>query len=239
MSADQAPPRPGIASTVRNAVRAVVTLPIFVAGHAWRSRIVKRDHSHTDRFSENPPAHRSHPSLQSRDDGTGPVVMRTYCVEISGPALTAAALIEDFRIDPNHFNSTLVAGFVRDDRPVRNLTVGDDFVVELPGPWNGPCTVDHIDDNTVLLATLQGHMEAGHIRFRTIDSDDGYAFEIRSWARSGDPAFAALHLVVPVGRELQTAMWCAMCEQAVTLAGGTRRGPIRVTTEILDDSERT
>lgn len=228
----------GTWSTARNAVRTVVTLPIFVVDHAWRSRIVERSHTHVDALSEPPPPHRPHPHLQSRDDGTGPIVMRTYRVDIADPVLDAAALIDDFRTDPNHFNSSLVAGFVRDDRPVRHLDVDDELVVEIPGPWNGPCTVDQIDANTVLLATLEGHMEAGHIRFRTTETGTELSFEIRSWARAGDEAFAALHLVVPVGRELQTAMWCAMCERAVAISGGTRRGPIRVSTEVLNDSEQ-
>lgn len=230
-------PSPGQWSPIRTTIRAVATVPVFMVRHAIRSRHVDRHESHVDRLSEAPPAPKNHPNLQHRDSGVGPIIMRTYEVDIVDPVLQAADLMSDFRTDPNQFNSSLVAGFVHDDSPARNLSVDSELVVELPGPWNGPCAIDHIDTTTVLMATLDGHMEAGHIRFRTVDTNDGYTFQIRSWARAGDAGFAAIHLGIPIGKELQTAMWCAMCERAVKVSGGTRRGSIRVSTEQLKPSD--
>ncbi len=234
---DDGRPDSGAFTPIRNTVRAIATLPPFVAGHAWRSRLIRRSHSHAATLGEQPPPHRHHPELQSRDDGVGPIVMRTYEVDIVDPVLEGRTLMADFRTDPDHFVPNLLAGFVRGDRPVRNLDVDDDLVVELPGPWNGPCTVDQVDDTSVTLATLNGHMEAGHVRFATLDSDGGYTFQIRSWARAGDVGFALLHLGLPIGRELQTAMWCALCERAVAVSGGRRNGAFRVSTEILNESD--
>lgn len=232
----------GPLSVVRNGVRSVATLPPFMARHAWRSRIVERTHVMADVFSVAPPDERPHPRLQPRGSGVGPVVMRTYAVEITDAVHGADTLMEQFRIDPNHFASNLVAGFVQRDRAARNLAVGDELVVEIPGPWNGPCTIDAVDERRVLMATLSGHMEAGHIVFETVPSDTGtsphYTFRVRSWARAGDAGFAALQLVAPIGKELQTAMWCAMCERAVAVSGGRRRGPITVHTEQLRGSDR-
>lgn len=231
---------PGTLSPLRNTVRALYTIPPFVAAHACRNRYVERRNVRVDDLTEAAPPHRPHPNLQVRDDGVGPIMMRTYHVDIMKPTVGAGDLMSEFAIDPNHFTSTLVAGFVVDDRPARNLTDGDELVVEIPGPWNGPCVIEAVDRTSVLMATLGGHMEAGHIRFSTTQStagsDGDYAFQIRSWARAGDPGFAALHLGVPIGKELQTAMWCAMCDRAVTISGGRRSSPIVVTTEELDDS---
>ena len=233
----------GFLSPLRNTIRAMYTVPPFIAEHAWRSRYVERRHVPVTELSEVPPEHRSHPHLQPRVGGVGPVVMRTYCVDIADPVVDAVELMDEFRTDPNHFTSSLVAGFVRDDEPARDLVEGDDVVVELPGPWNGPCTIDTIGDTSVLMATLDGHMEAGHIRFETIHppshSADGFSFRVRSWARAGDAGFAALHVGVPIGKELQTAMWCAMCDRAVTISGGQRSSPISVSTEELDGSDRS
>lgn len=241
-------PDPGLWSTARNTARAFWTIPPFIALHGWRSRHVERRNADVDEFSETLPAHVPHPRLQRRDDGVGPIVMRTYLVDIAEPALTPTELMSAFRVDPNHFNSNLVAGFVKNDAPARNLSAGDEFVVELPGPWNGPVVVQHCDDESTLLATLDGHMEAGHIRFDSTTNQstgadtgtqtcEGYAFRIRSWAGAGDAGFAAVHLGVPIGKEMQTAMWTAMCDRAVAIAGGHRNGPISVVTEQLVATE--
>jgi hypothetical protein len=226
-------PEPGNWSRLRNAVRATSTMPLFVAQHLVRTTRIERCYVEVDEVSEAPPPSRPHDGAQSRDEGVGPLVIRTYQVDIDRPTRTARELIEEFRIDPNQFISGLAAGFVNRDRPARNLEAGDQFVVELPGPWNGPVHVDHSDDEFVILATLQGHMEAGHIRFDVAPFAGGYSFRIRSWARAGDRAFAALHLAIPIARELQTAVWTAMCDRAVTISGGTRAGKIRVATEEL------
>ncbi|WP_420452327.1 DUF1990 family protein [Ilumatobacter sp.] len=229
----------GIYSAARNGVRAAWTLPVFIARHAWRTRDVERDETETAALSVDPPEHQHHERLQPRSRGVGPIVMRTYSVEIADPVVEPDRLMHEFRIDPNHFVSNLAAAFVRDDRPVRNMRAGDEVVVELPGPWNGPCTVEVVEDTRVLMSTLAGHMEAGHIAFEVTDADEvgTYTFRVRSWARAGDAGFASLHLVVPIGKELQTAMWCAMCERAVRISGGRRVGPIRASTETLAGSD--
>lgn len=128
---------------------------------------------------------------------------------------------------------------VRNDESATDLEVGDVFVVELPGPWNGPVRVTRSGLDALLLQTLDGHMEAGQIRFDTtghIDRPDGthdFTFRIRSWARGGDQVFTMLHLGLRVAKELQTAMWVAMCEGALDLSGGERIGQISVLTEVL------
>jgi len=233
---------PGIASPLRNAVRAVLGLPCFMVAHARRELHIDHTDTAVDRLSEQPPEPTTalglHDRIQDRTDGVGPVVMRTYSVNITNPALTERQLIASLCAKPNRFNSDLVAGFVVDDQPATDLVDGDRFVVEIPGPWNGPVHVAMAADDQLLLATMNGHMEAGHIRFDTAALetpavDGGYQFRIRSWATAGDVAFLAAHLVVPVGKALQTAMWTAMCDNAVSLAGGERLGPIRVETEKL------
>ena len=231
---------PGRLSLLRNAVRAVVGLPCFVVAHARRETHIEHTDTTVDQLSEQPPEPTTVPGLhdpiQHRTVGVGPVVMRTYSVDITNPALTRHELIAALCANPNRFNSDLVAGFVQDDQPATDLTEGDQLVVEIPGPWNGPVHVAEANVDRLLLATMNGHMEAGHIRFDTAPLDEsaaggGYQFRIRSWATAGDAAFLAAHLVVPVGKAFQTAMWTAMCDNAESIAGGTRSGSIRVSTE--------
>ena len=238
-------PSPGPLSIVRNTVRAAVTTPIFLVTHLIRNRHVERSVEHVTSLSEPPPPRTAAvdaDALQPASDGTGPLVMRSYSVRIIDPALDASELIRHLVGDPNTVNAGSIAGFVLDDHPVTDLAEGDRIVVELPGPWNGPVVVEHADEERLILATLDGHMEAGRIRFDTTadddgtDARDGYVFRITSWARAGDRGFEFLHLVVPIGREMQTAMWVAMCRKAAAEAGG-QVGRIRVRTEILEGSD--
>lgn len=233
---------PGHSRTLRNVLRAAYGTPLFLVQHGWRQRYVERNESDTVEFSEAmPPAEpaTSGSVAQSRDNGCGPIVMRTFEVGIGQPKLTATELMDKFRRRSNDFVPQHIAGFLRDDSKVRSMALGDEFVVELPGPWNGPVRVDAVDDTAVLLVTLSGHMEAGHIRFAVVDDGGGsYLFQIRSWARAGDELFRQLHLVVGLAHEAQTAMWVHTCDRAVAVSGGTRQGEIRVATERLLDSQR-
>ena len=168
--------------------------------------------------------------------------MRTYEVVIVDAARSPEELMSCLIDRPGDLNDDRIAGFVADDQPAIGLKPGDQLVVELPGPWNGPVRVTAADSTQLLLQTLDGHMEAGQIRFdltnQSTDADGRhcYTFRIRSWARGGDTAFTLLHLGLRIAKELQTAMWVAMCEGAVRLSEGERDGPISVTTEVLEDS---
>ena len=68
------------------------------------------------------------------------------------------------------------------------LRVGDEFVVRMPGPWDGPVVVADRTPTSFRFATLRGHLEAGQIEFRTsADGDGAVRFEIESWARRRRP----------------------------------------------------
>ena len=223
--------------TLRNALRGVYGTPPFLIQHAWRQRYLDRHATNEVAFSEQMPPDgptTTGSTTQNRADGCGPIVMRTFEVRIEKPELTPERLMAAFRRRSNDFVPQHIAGFVRDGRRVTSMDVGDEFTVEIPGPWNGPVRVDAIDHTSVLLVTLDGHMEAGHIRFAVVKSDDnGYRFQIRSWARAGDELFQQLHLVVGIAHEAQTAMWAHTCDRAVAISRGNRRSPIAVRSERL------
>ena len=98
------------------------------------------------------------------------------------------------------------------------LVVGDELAVRLPGPWDGPVRVVEVTETSFRLATLRGHMEAGEIGFRADTNDRGWtAFEIESWARSGDGMFYWLYERFPLARELQLHMWAPVSYTHLTL----------------------
>lgn len=179
------------------------------------------------------PAGFEHPGLQGWEDGVGPLLHRIYRTRIAaaalGPEELVALLLEDMdRIAPTEF-----ASFKKLDGegPMR---VGDEYVVRMPGPWDGPVTVVAVTDASVRLATLEGHLEAGQIEFRAGSDHRGITFEIESWARSGDRLSDLLYTHVQISREVQLHMWSSALRNVVELAGGKMRGGIVITTRRVD-----
>jgi uncharacterized protein (UPF0548 family) len=113
------------------------------------------------------------------------------------------------------------------------LQVGDEYVVRMPGPWDGPVRVVATTPTSFRLATLPGHLEAGQIEFR-VDSDHrSIGFEIESWARSGDRFSDLLYTHLRISKEVQLHMWSSVLRRAVAMAGGRAEGGIVITTRTV------
>ena len=113
------------------------------------------------------------------------------------------------------------------------MRLGDEFVVHMPGPWNGPVRVVAVWARSVRLATLKGHFEAGQIELRT-GGDGAIEFTVESWARSGDRLSKLLHQNLHMAKEVQLHMWTTFLERVVRLAGGRMKGGIDIDTRRLD-----
>jgi hypothetical protein len=109
------------------------------------------------------------------------------------------------------------------------LQVNDDFVVRMPGPWDGPVRVASTSRRSFRLVTLAGHLEAGQIEFRA-SNGERIEFEIESWARSGDRLSDLLYDRLRISKEVQLHMWTSFLEGVVKLSEGTRAGGLRIHT---------
>jgi len=110
------------------------------------------------------------------------------------------------------------------------LDVGDEFVVRMPGPWDGPIRIVEVTPHSFRAITLGGHLEAGQIEWRANDRPDGLVFEIESWARGGDRLAAFLHDRVPMAKEVQLHMWTRVCERVAKRVGGRLDDGIEIET---------
>ncbi len=175
-------------------------------------------------------------TLQRAREGLGPLFHRTYWIAVTDEVLTGEELISYILEEPNRVTPTEMARFeTLDGQPARNLEVGDELIVRLPGPWNGPVRVVARTPTSFRFATLQGHMEAGEIEFRTNTDPRGFLeFRIESWARSGDPLFHLLYERLPIGRELQQHMWSQFCRRVAAVSGGVRMSNPACTTHRYD-----
>jgi hypothetical protein len=161
--------------------------------------------------------------------GVGPLLHRSYTVRITGSAMRPAPLIDLVAANLNR-SSPEMAVFRKTRGTSDKLRRGDEFVVRMPGPWDGPVRVIRRDDTSFRLGTLTGHLEAGEIEFRATGSGDALHFEIESWARAGDRLADVLYNKLRLAKEIQLNMWSHFCVRVAALAGGRPQGGVTIRT---------
>jgi uncharacterized protein (UPF0548 family) len=174
-----------------------------------------------------------HPELKSWENGAGPLLHRIYRTRFTASPTSARELIAELREDMDKVAPTEFATFQKaeGEGPMRE---GDEYVVRMPGPWDGPVVVVALGETSIRLATLEGHLEAGQIEYRAREDHRGVVFEIESWARSGDRLSDLLYTHVQISREVQLHMWTSVLRNVVELAGGKMDGGIVITTRRVD-----
>ena len=172
--------------------------------------------------------------VQWVSDGAGPHFHRSYSVAIEGSRLSAEELMAQVMADPDRAAPTEFATFQKLHGEPGALRVNDEFVVRMPGPWDGPVRVASTSPRSFRFVTLAGHLEAGQIEFRA-SNGERLAFEIESWARSGDRLSELLYDRLRISKEVQFHMWTSFLERVVKLSGGRRAGGLRIHTRKVDD----
>jgi hypothetical protein len=148
--------------------------------------------------------------------------------------LSAEEVMAKVQSDPNRTSPTRFARFQLTQGAQGRLSVGDEFVVRMPGPWDGPVRVINVRRRSFRLATLAGHLEAGQIEFRIRPERDLLVFEIESWARSSTPLVTLLYHRLRMAKEVQAHMWISFLERVVDLSGGRMTGGVEVETERIE-----
>ena len=114
------------------------------------------------------------------------------------------------------------------------MRVGDEFVVRMPAPWDGPIRVAEVTPGSFRFLTLDGHLEAGQIEWRARDEDDALVFEIESWARAGDRLSYVMHNHVPMAKEVQLHMWTRVLERVAGRVNGRLEEGIDIETRRVE-----
>ncbi len=176
--------------------------------------------------------------LQGIEDGVGPLMHRRYRARVRDAELSAAELIGAFGAKPNRASPKALASFEKLCGPDDELRVGDEFTIRMPGPWDGPVRAVEVAPTHFSFVTLDGHLEAGRIRFETEDLGTGrLEIRIEAWARGGDRFSNLLFDRLRVNKEVQLHMWTSVLERLIDLSGGRRDGRIEVTTHRVDETE--
>jgi hypothetical protein len=173
--------------------------------------------------------------VQRIEDGAGPLFHRLYRAQIRDARLSPEELISCLGVDPNRATPTALARFLKVHGADGGMVVGDELVVRMPGPWDGPVRVTRSAPASFRFATLSGHLEAGQIEFRAMRAEGMLRFEIESWARSGDRLSNLLYHHLRMAKEVQLHMWTSFLERVARLAGGRLTGGIEIISRKVED----
>ena len=212
------------------------TWPVGVAftswDYVWRTTPIRRlneDGAAPGDLPPSLPAGLSPDGIQSVEQGVGPLFHRSYRVAIRDAGCDAGELMRRVSEDPNHVAPVLFASFQKTEGEEWEMRVEDEFVVRMPGPWDGPIRVVDVTPTSFRFVTLDGHLEAGQIEWSAADGEH-LTFQIESWARSGDRLSAIMHDRLRMAKEVQLHMWIAVIEKVIGLSGGRRTGLVEMHT---------
>jgi hypothetical protein len=231
----------GVPLSHRLAVTA--TWPVGIAvtswSYVWRTTpIHRRERPGTRERDAPPPLPASGVSLeevQGPQHGAGPLFRRRYSGTVIDTDWTAERLIAAVGPDPGKVAPMSLARFQKSRGEDGQVALGDEWLVRMPGPWDGPVRVIATTSTSFRFATLDGHLEAGQIEWRARDEPDGgLTFEIESWARPGDRVSAIMHHRLRMAKEVQLHMWSSVVEQVRDFVGGRLADGIDIETHVVD-----
>lgn len=171
--------------------------------------------------------------LQLPADGVGPLYHRVYRADIADATRNPEEIMREVQLNLADFSPDPLAKFDKaEDRPT--MRVGDEYDITILGPWNGSVRVIDVQPTSFALVTLEGHPEAGEIRFelaRHPEMAGALRFEIHSWARSRDAWVQVTYRDLKLGQQAQQNTWVVFCQRVAEASGGSLMGEIEVSTD--------
>jgi hypothetical protein len=233
------PRRPPLTRRLTTATRWPIGIALTSWSYMWRTTPMHRRESSGSLADHRPPpldddVERS--EIQPPADGVGPLFHRRYGARIREPAFDAENLIARIARNINAVAPSEFAVFQKVQGRDEAMRVGDEYVVRMPAPWDGPVRVVGVGPRSFRFATLAGHLEAGQIEFRALPAPEGgVRFEIESWARSGDRLSNLLYHRLRMAKEVQLHMWTSFIEGVARASGGRITGGIEIDTCRIED----
>jgi Domain of unknown function (DUF1990) len=231
------PRRLPLSRRLRTASRWPVGIGLTSWRYMWRITALHRSEVAGELPADGPPelpAGTCLDEVQHPAGGAGPLFHRVYRARIREARLGPGELVAQIAADPDRVAPTEFASFNKLAGEEGTMAVGDEYVVRMPGPWDGPVRVVERTPTSFGFVTLDGHLEAGQIRFAA-EGGDLLEFRIESWARSADRLSNLLYHHLRMSKEVQLHMWSSMLERVAQLAEGRLTGGIEIRTRRVDD----
>lgn len=233
------PRRPSPYRSLAIAARWPVGVMLTSWRYMWRTTPLYRSEEEGSWAEDAPPPLPdgvSYDEVQRVGDGAGAFFHRRYLAVIRDARLSAEELLARLAADPDQASPSEFATFKKVHGEEGEMRVGDEYVVRMPGPWDGPVRVVERTPSCFRFATMAGHLEAGQIVFSAEPNGGRLHFRIESWARSGDRLSDLLYDRLRMSKEIQFHMWTSFLERVIDLSGGERDGGLRIHTRRVEES---
>jgi len=205
--------------------------------YLWRITALHRSETEGDRSDLPPVLPEELIDERSKDlaDGAGPMFHRRFSVQVAETTMKPDELVDAVAANLNAAAPSEAAVFHKTLGADGVVCVGDEYLVQMPGPWDGPVRVVHRDATSFRFGTLAGHLEAGQIQFSVHQDGELLRFEIEAWSRAGDRFANVLYTKLRLAKEIQLNMWVHFCLRGATIAGGMPRGGVTIDTRSIPE----
>lgn len=218
-------PRDPLGRALARRVGWLVGAPLAIFRFARRKMPVEELGTDGDGFRPLP-ADEPDPEHRGSEHGVGPTLHRLYEATVSEPQIDAERLVAIVAADPNVIAPSEVLRFERMSGERGRLREGDEVLIRMAGPWNGPVTVTARTPHCIRMAATGGHAQLGQFELRARDEPGGIVLEIQTRERAAGRTFRLLQRIGLI-RRMQSYTWAHMLEDGARLAGG--RPPDRIT----------
>lgn len=169
--------------------------------------------------------------VQTAAEGAGPLLQRDYWAVFDGCAVKPSQVMAHVK---SRFCELPPEALVHFDAP-DGLRCGAELDIRIKPAQSCRVRVIHDDANSLTLATLHGHPEAGRITFGAYRNPDGdVVFHIRSRARSSSAATRLGFLAI--GDAMQTNTWTDFINNTAAMVGTHVRDAIHADVEEVEES---
>lgn len=166
----------------------------------------------------------------SATQGAGPLLQRDYWAVFAGCALKPSAIMAHIK---SHFCELPPVSLVRFLAPV-GLNKDAELDIHIVPAQSCRVRVMHEDAQSMTLATLKGHPEAGRITFGSYRNAAGdVIFHIRSRARSASTSTRVGFLAI--GDAMQMNTWTAFINNTAAAVGAQIPDAIRAETKEVEE----
>lgn len=171
----------------------------------------------------------SRAELNPATGGTGPLLQRDYWALIRETDLSPTEIMSIVRRQFRDFAPAPFVTFRRSGAGDEPLEIGDKLRVQIRMAGETAVQVVDVDANSITLATVEGHPEAGRITFGAYPNlRNDPVFHIRSRARSSSRGHYAGFLAA--GEPMQTKTWTDFIDHVAHTVGEGVVGAIVVET---------
>jgi hypothetical protein len=169
-------------------------------------------------------------NLLPATSGAGPLLQRDYWAVLAGCALKPSEVMAEIKAHFCELPPPALVAFTAAD----GLGIGAELDIRIMPAQQCRVRVVHEDGQSLTLATLAGHPEAGRITFGAYRNPAGdVVFHIRSRARSSTTAKRLGFLAI--GDAMQTNTWTDFISRTAARVGATIRDVIHADTEEVSE----